>query len=219
VLEDIVAEDRRASEVIRRLRALFMRGTIQMQVIDANDCIREVLKLQHSDLIRRNVLVELELAPEPPAVVADRVQLQQVLLNLIVNACDAMVANSPDGRHLRISTMKRTDNGLDIEICDRGHGIQELDKIFEPFYSTKDHGLGLGLSICRTIIATHQGRLWATNNADCGATLHVSFPPVAAHTGAPASAGRASTTDPSRKESSAADPQRSRGLQPQQSRH
>ena len=221
VLEDIVAEDRRASEVIRRLRALFVRGTIQMQVIDANECVREVLKLQHSDLIRRNVIVEPRLAPDAPAVVADRVQLQQVLLNLIVNACDAMSGVPAEERHLCISTTRRTDLGLDIEISDRGHGIQELDKIFEPFYSTKDHGLGLGLSICRTIIATHQGRLWATNNLDCGATLHISFPPVAAHTTSSTGTGRTSA-DQSSSSFNINIPgatNRSKNFQPQHFRH
>lgn len=176
ILTDIVEDDHRAAEVIRRLRTLFMRGAVQMQRVDANECIREVLALEHSDLITRNVAIDVRLARGLPAVMADRVQLQQVLLNLIVNACDAMAANETGDRRLRIVSASNGDGGVEIEISDSGPGVENPEKIFEPFFSTKDHGVGLGLAICRTIIAAHRGRLWASNNATGGATLHISMP-------------------------------------------
>jgi two-component system, LuxR family, sensor kinase FixL len=176
ILADIVAEDERAGEVIRRLRSLFMRGAVQMQSVDANECVREVLALEHSDLITRNVIMDVNLHPAAPLVMADRVQLQQVLLNLIVNACDAMSDRKPGERRLRITSARADDGGVDIEICDNGHGVANVEAIFEPFYSTKAHGVGLGLSICRTIVASHRGRLWASNNASGGATFHLHMP-------------------------------------------
>jgi two-component system, LuxR family, sensor kinase FixL len=176
MLADIIAEDKRAGEVIRRLRALFVRGTIDMRRVSVNECIRDVLALEHSDLIARNVAVDVKLAPHLPAVMADRVQLQQVLLNLIVNACDAMLKNKPGDRLLQISSALNQDGDVEIAVCDRGCGVEDTQKIFEPFFSTKEHGLGLGLAICQTIITTHQGRLWASNNSMRGATLHVALP-------------------------------------------
>ncbi|MET0985957.1 MAG: MASE1 domain-containing protein [Steroidobacteraceae bacterium] len=176
ILTDIISEDKRAGEVIRRLRALFVRGAVELRPLDVNECIRDVLALEHSDLIARNVSVQAVLAADLPWVNADRVQLQQVLLNLIVNACDAMSDNASGDRLLQISTQQVDRGGVDIEICDRGTGIANLDRIFEPFRSTKQHGLGLGLAICHTIIRTHQGRLWATNNSSRGATMHIFLP-------------------------------------------
>jgi two-component system sensor kinase FixL len=176
ILEDIVAEDERAGEVIRRLRSLFMRGAVKMQPVNANECIQEVLALEHSDLIRRNVTTDLNLDPAAPLVMADRVQLQQVLLNLIVNACDAMADRSPGERRLQITSAHGDDGGVDIEVSDSGPGVANVEAIFEPFYSTKPHGVGLGLSICRTIITSHRGRLWATNNVSGGATFHIYLP-------------------------------------------
>ncbi|MET0658580.1 MAG: MASE1 domain-containing protein [Steroidobacteraceae bacterium] len=179
ILTDIIAEDKRAGEVIRRLRALFVKGALELRPLDVNECIRDVLALEHSDLVARNVSVQAVLAADLPWVNADRVQLQQVLLNLIVNACDAMKDNSPGDRLLQIKSQQADRGGIDIEICDRGTGIANLDKIFEPFRSTKQHGLGLGLAICHTIIRTHQGRLWAMNNSSRGATMHIFLPAVA----------------------------------------
>jgi two-component system, LuxR family, sensor kinase FixL len=176
ILGDIVAEDERAGEVIRRLRSLFMRGAVQMQSVNANECIQEVLALEHSDLITRNVITDVKLDRSAPLVMADRVQLQQVLLNLVVNACDAMSDRKPGERRLCITSARAEDGGVDIEVCDSGHGVANVEAIFEPFYSTKAHGVGLGLSICRTIVASHRGRLWATNNATGGATFHIHMP-------------------------------------------
>lgn len=176
ILAEIVSEDKRAGEVIRRLRTLFMRGTVQTGQVDANECITEALRLQHSDLMSRNVITDVQLGRDVPLIAADPVELQQVMLNLIVNACDAMAENDPWDRRLRIVSACNAEGGIDMQVCDNGHGMDDVEMIFEPFHTTKDHGIGLGLSICRTIVTAHGGRLWARNNAGRGATLHVVLP-------------------------------------------
>ena len=176
ILEDIISENKRATEVIRRLRALFARGTRDAAPVDINECVRDVLSLSHSDLIARNITAEVQLARNLPDVWADRIQMQQVLLNLMLNACDSMRDNCPGERYLRITTQLAEQGEVSIEVCDRGGGIENLEKIFEPFFTTKHHGLGLGLPICQTIVNAHRGRLWATNNPDRGATMHIVLP-------------------------------------------
>jgi two-component system, LuxR family, sensor kinase FixL len=99
-----------------------------------------------------------------------------VLLNLVLNACDAMDENDPRERYLRIGTRRMEEGGVGIEVYDRGTGIQDPEKIFEPYFTTKQHGLGLGLAICQTIVSAHHGRLWATNNPGRGATIHIELP-------------------------------------------
>jgi two-component system, LuxR family, sensor kinase FixL len=182
MLEDIASDDLRAGEVIRRLRNLLVGGTIEAQPVNMNDCIREVLDLEHSDLIARHVFTELQLADDLPAVTGDRVQLQQVLLNLIVNARDAVSDDSNHDRRIRIAST-REDGEVVIKVCDNGHGIADTDAIFHPFFTTKSHGLGMGLSICHSIVMAHGGSLSAINNQGGGATLHIRLP-VAAPAGA-----------------------------------
>lgn len=176
MIEDIVTDNKRAAEVIRRLRALFTRGTSDAAPVDINECVRDVISVGHGDLVARNITAEVQLARNLPDLWADRIQLQQVLLNLILNACDAMRDNSPGERYLRISTQLTAEGEIGIEVRDRGVGIGNVDRIFEPFFTTKPHGLGLGLAICQTIVGAHRGRLWATNNPDRGATMHVVLP-------------------------------------------
>ena len=178
ILGDIVAADQRAGEVIRRLRALFKKGETQFQLLDANDVVREALDLAHGDLVTRNIEVATDLAPRLPAVTADRVQMQQVLLNLLINASEAMSANAPDERTLTVSTQPLAGGGIEVSVADRGPGIPEDRKarLFEPFFTTKPQGLGLGLSISRSIVTAHGGRLWSTNNPFRGATFHVALP-------------------------------------------
>jgi len=178
ILGDIVAEDQRASEVIRRLHALFKRGETHFQLLDANDLVREALALAHGDLIARNIDVETDLSPRIPAVRSDRVQMQQVLLNLLLNACEAMSQNEPEERRITIRTQALSDGGVEVSVEDRGPGIAEdrQPRLFEPFFTTKPQGLGLGLSISRAIVTAHGGRLWSTNNVGRGATFHVSLP-------------------------------------------
>jgi two-component system, LuxR family, sensor kinase FixL len=176
MLRDIVADDQRAGEVIHRLRALFIKGTVQTQPVPVNECIAEVLALERSYLITSKVTLELQLAERLPRVAADHVQLQQVLLNLIVNACDAMVGNGPHERRLWIESLPGGDGTVDILVRDTGHGIEDLDIVFEPFFSTKAHGIGLGLAVSRSIITAHGGRLWASCNRPRGAVFHISLP-------------------------------------------
>jgi PAS domain S-box-containing protein len=177
ILEDIVIDDQRAGEVIARLRALMRKGEASFQPLDLNEVATEVLELAHSELIERNVAVRTRLAPGLAGARGDRVQLQQVLLNLIMNACEAMSANKPAERTLTVST---APDGTDVlvSIADRGSGIpsEVADRLFEPFFTTKPQGLGLGLSICRSIIAAHGGRLWAEDNLDRGATFTLALP-------------------------------------------
>jgi PAS domain S-box-containing protein len=178
ILADIVAEDKRAGEVIRRLRLLLKKGEVQHQPFDLNEAVREVLKLVRSDLVNQGVAVHTELAPALPAVNADRVQLQQVLLNLVMNACDAMAGGLAGDRKLIIRTGLAGDEGIRVSVADRGAGLapENLEKAFEPFFTTKVQGMGLGLSVCRTIINAHGGKLWAANNPERGATFHFTLP-------------------------------------------
>jgi two-component system sensor kinase FixL len=174
ILEDIVADDRRAGEVIRRMQALLKRGELQLQPLDVNEVVQEVVELLHSELIRREVLVRTVLAPALPRVPADRIQMQQVLMNLLFNACDAMADHPREARSVTILT-SGTLGAVRISVSDQGTGIPDgnEERVFEPFFTSKHHGLGLGLAICRTIVAAHGGRLWAVNNADRGATFHL----------------------------------------------
>ena len=177
ILGDIVAADQRAGQVIRRLRALFKKGETQFQLLDTNDVVREALDLAHGDLVTRNIEVTTDLAPRLNSVTADRVQMQQVLLNLLINASEAMSANAPDERTLTVRT-RALGGGVQISVADCGPGIPEdrQPRLFEPFFTTKPQGLGLGLSISRSIVTAHGGRLWSTNNPFGGATFHVALP-------------------------------------------
>jgi PAS domain S-box-containing protein len=184
ILDDIVSEDRRAGEVIHRLRLLLKKGEMQRQPLDANDLVQEVLNLLHSDLVHHSVAVEVEFAARLPHIDGDRVQLQQVLLNLVMNACDAMTGNNGDERRLELRTQSLEANSVRISACDHGPGIpaEVVERIFEPFFTTKPHGLGFGLSMCRTIVTAHGGRLWAENNKTRGATFHLDMPAIENHT-------------------------------------
>jgi PAS domain S-box-containing protein len=169
MLRDIIKDDVRAAEVIQRLRSMLTQGEIQRRPVDLNQLVREVLSLARSDLITRNVSVTTQLDPLAGLVLADPVQLQQVLLNLIINACEAMSGSAPSQRRLTIAT-RPVDEGRAIEcsVADCGSGIRpgDTERIFQPFVTTKKQGLGLGLAICRSIIEAHGGRLWAENAAD-----------------------------------------------------
>jgi PAS domain S-box-containing protein len=175
MLRDIIKDDVRAAEVIQRLRSMLTQGEIQRRPVDLNQLVREVLSLARSDLITRNVSVVTRLDPLAGLVLADPVQLQQVLLNLIINACEAMAGTSPGERRLTIATHPLDEErAIECSVADCGCGIPsgDTERIFQPFVTTKKHGLGLGLAICRSIIEAHGGRLWAENAADgCGAVL------------------------------------------------
>ena len=179
ILSDIVSEDKRAAEVIRRLRMWLQKGEVQQQSLHINKVVREVLKLIRTDLIGQKVTVDTELSPNLPVVTGDSVQLQQVLVNLVVNACDAMAdCNVPERRLLIRTGIENGSSTVIVSVTDRGGSIpdKKMEEIFEPFFTTKEEGMGLGLSVCRTIIDAHRGKLWATNNADRGATFHFTLP-------------------------------------------
>lgn len=178
ILQDILAADQRAAHVIRRLQALLKRGETRLQPIDAGELVNEVLELARAELITRRVAASAVIAPELPLVSADRVQLQQVLLNLILNACEAMRLVPVGDRRMSLTLGTDSSDNLRFSIRDSGAGIAPalIDHLFEPFVTTKAEGLGLGLSISRTIVAAHGGRLWAENNADRGATVHCLLP-------------------------------------------
>jgi two-component system sensor kinase FixL len=179
ILNDIVSEDKHAGEVIRRLQLFLKKGEVRRHSLNINEVVEDVLTLIRSDLVNRKVTVDTELARNLPMVTGDAVQLQQVLVNLVVNACDAMSDCTTPERRLLIRTAIDTgSSAVLLSVRDRGDSIPEekLEQIFEPFFTTKEKGMGLGLSVCRTIITAHQGKLWATNNPDRGATFHFSLP-------------------------------------------
>jgi C4-dicarboxylate-specific signal transduction histidine kinase len=176
-LVNIVDSDRRAGEVIRRLRAMLRKESPEFIQLDLNEVVKDVLRIIHSELLTRNVGIRLKLHPDLPRSEGDRVQLQQVLLNLIVNGSDAM--RSSRNRELSIAT-RAVAEGVELTVSDQGTGIpqEDLERIFSPFVTTKQDGMGLGLAVCRTIIDSHNGRLWATNNDPQGACVHVWLPSI-----------------------------------------
>jgi PAS domain S-box-containing protein len=175
-LVQIIDSGKRAGEIIRRMRAMLRKDEPQFVPLDLNDVVHDVLRLVHSDLIDHQVAVVQDLADNLPRVRGDRVQLQQVILNLVRNARDAMLGLA-DGRQLTLRTRAMPD-GVTLQVADVGHGIPDadLERIFVPFVSSKADGLGFGLSLCRSLIEVHGGRIWATNNAPAGATVHLSLP-------------------------------------------
>jgi PAS domain S-box-containing protein len=178
IVAEIETEATRAGDIIRHLRALFAKAETQFQPVGANQIIGEVLKLVHSDLVARKINVTFRPAPDLPSVQGDRVQLQQVLLNLIFNACDAMANIEPGRRDLTLVTAPESTDAVLISVSDQGGGVKAdmLDRLFRPFVTTKTRGLGLGLSICRSIVESHGGQLWATNNPKGGATFCLALP-------------------------------------------
>ena len=174
ILDDIIADVVRASEMMQRIRSLLTRGEVRRESIDLNQVIRDALALLQSDLLRLRVSASAVFAQPSSLVLGDGVQLQQVLLNLIRNACEAM-SDSPRTQHQLTIATRLGDDGENIEcsVTDDGHGIpaHSLERIFRPRVTTKCHGLGLGLAICRSIIEAHGGRMWAENANGGGAVF------------------------------------------------
>jgi PAS domain S-box-containing protein len=178
-LDDIIRNNKRAGTVIDRLRALLRKEATVLQPVNLNEVIREVLDLANSEVVSRRVAVTSMLTPDIPLVLGDRIQLQQVVLNLLLNACDAMSNTPAPLRHLALATAAE-DSFVELAVSDRGVGIPEdrLGQVFEPFVTFRDQGLGLGLAISRSIVSAHRGSIRAENNADGGATFRC-FLPVA----------------------------------------
>jgi PAS domain S-box-containing protein len=177
-LEDIAQDTKRAGEVIRQMRALVRKDEPRLESLDINRVITDIIRLLHSDMLNRKVQIALELHPELRPANGDSIQLQQVMLNLVLNAFDAM-KDSADGRRTAIIRTRQLDAAsIRVEVSDAGMGISpdRLVNLFEPFRSSKREGLGLGLSISRSILEAHKGRIWAENNPDCGATFYFTLP-------------------------------------------
>jgi C4-dicarboxylate-specific signal transduction histidine kinase len=176
-----IRDANRASAVIKRLHALFAKNDGPTEVIDLNEAVRDVVALSLPELQRGQVILRSEVASDLPLVIGDRVQLQQVILNLVLNAVEAMsaVANRP--KELLIRTARTDSNGALLAVQDCGSGIDpaNLERVFEAFYSTKPGGMGMGLSICRAIIEAHGGKLWASQAAPRGAVFQFTLPPTA----------------------------------------
>ena len=180
LLDRIVASVDRASKVIRRIRALSKKAAPETARLNVNEVIDETVPLVRSQAIGQRVLMRLELAPELPAVLADRIQLQQVIINLIVNAIDATKTVIDRPREMVIQSRVGDGGNLLVAVQDTGAGIEpdQADRLFDAFFTTKPDGLGMGLSICRSIIEAHGGRIWATANAQSGATVQFTLPPA-----------------------------------------
>ena len=176
ILDDIVCEDRRAGKVIKRMRNLLKRDEPSFQNVQFNDAVQEVLRLMRRELIDRRIAVSLQLEETLPEISGDRISLEQVMLNLISNACDAMAENPPENRKLTLSSW-REEAKVRLSVSDNGCGLP-TDKAlcFDPFFTTKPGGLGMGLPICLTILEAHGGRLWYEPNMLRGAVFHMEFP-------------------------------------------
>ena len=174
ILRDIVADNQRASEVIRRLRALLKKGEFQPRALDVNNLILDVLKLMNGDLTARAVSVVTEFGAGLPEIWGDRVQLQQVLINLMLNAGQAMSQSAGGVRTLTLRSSRADGNLVLICVNDTGGGFSpgDEDKIFQPYHTTRAAGLGLGLSLSRSIVMAHGGQLWAENHTGRGASFH-----------------------------------------------
>jgi signal transduction histidine kinase/ligand-binding sensor domain-containing protein len=178
ILADIRLDDERAGGVINRMRSLLKRQKAERSQLSTGDLLQEVGALACSDALRRNVKLTVDASPGLPPVQGDRVQLQQVLLNLFLNGMDAMSEQPPERRRLIVQARQADAHRIEVSVRDFGTGISKpsLARLFEPFFSTKPHGMGLGLPISRTIIEAHQGKIWAENRPDGGACFYFTLP-------------------------------------------
>jgi C4-dicarboxylate-specific signal transduction histidine kinase len=171
-----VKDANRAAEIVSRVRLLFKKGTPQRELVHVNEVIREMIVLLHSETTRYSVSVLSDLATDLPQVVGDRVQLQQVLMNLMINSIDAMKGGDAK-RELTIRSTRTENDELMVSVSDTGMGLppQQADQIFNAFFTTKSHGTGMGLRISRSIVESHGGRLWAADNPPRGASFHLTL--------------------------------------------
>lgn len=174
----IIRDGRRASDIIGRIRALVRKAPPRSEEVDINEAMLEVIALTRSELRSNRTSLQTQVADGLPVILGDRIQLQQVMLNLILNALEAMSGPSAAARELVIRTGQDGSGGVLVAVADSGPGLQpeSLDRLFDAFYTTKPGGLGMGLSICRSIIEAHGGRLWATTNLPQGAVFQFALP-------------------------------------------
>jgi PAS domain S-box-containing protein len=184
-LADIRKDDLRAAEAIRRIRALVSKREMEMRLLDVNETVSEVVHLAVGDAMRRGVQIHEEYSAPLPAVRGDTVHLQQVVLNLLLNGMDAMKDNPVSERHLLVSTSRNGGDFIEVSVSDIGHGVtpENLSRLFDSFFTTKPGGMGIGLSMARSIVQMHSGRLWAENNqGGRGTTFCFTLPALAAET-------------------------------------
>jgi signal transduction histidine kinase len=177
-VEWVIDDGNRASEVIRRVRALANKTEIEKVPLDVNDVVREIIALVQRELIVHRVSLRTEFAPALPTILGDRVQLQQVIINLVMNGIEAMQSVTDRPRELVIRSRQHGPQEVLVSVTDSGVGIsaENADQLFTAFFTTKSGGMGMGLSICRSIMEAHGGRLWATANAPHGATFQFTLP-------------------------------------------
>jgi PAS domain S-box-containing protein len=180
IFVDIRDESRRVGDVIARIRALAGRRPLERQAIDVNEVAGDIIRLVGGEARRRGVTLRTELGPSLPAIAADRVCMQQVLLNLMMNAMDAMDQLQGEERRVTVQT-RRVDAAVEVAVSDVGHGIapDHLARLFDAFFTTKREGLGLGLAVVRSIVEAHDGRIWAEDHGGRGATFHMTLPVLA----------------------------------------
>jgi PAS domain S-box-containing protein len=173
--ERIVRDGKETGEVVTRIRALFKRTQAQHVMLDLNGLITEVVRLLGAELSRRRVVIETELQTDLQSVPGDRVQIQQLILNLLMNGLDAMEPVTDCPKRMVIRSQRNLTTAL-VEVEDRGVGLADCERVFEPFFTTKEHGMGMGLAICRSIVEGHNGKLWATPNETSGTTFSFTLP-------------------------------------------
>lgn len=178
ILREIVDEDQRAGDIILRLRKLFGKGEMAQQSVDINGLVTQVARILRNDLINQEVTLSTNFVLEPLVASADPVQIQQVLINLVMNACDAMQSLDLAERFIVVRTVLAGSGVIQVSVVDQGTGIssENASQLFEPFFTTKGRGMGLGLSISKNIVAAHGGRLWCENNPTRGASFHFTLP-------------------------------------------
>jgi C4-dicarboxylate-specific signal transduction histidine kinase len=176
-IERITRDAKRASDVVARVRNLAKKAPLQRTWVDINETVEETISLATRELSQNNVSLETQLAENLPQILADRIQLQQVILNLIINACEALTAADDEFRKLSLSTAREMD-GVALTVRDTGVGIdpQQIETVFEAFHTTKPGGMGMGLAVSRSIIEGHGGRLWAEPNEPRGAIFKFTIP-------------------------------------------
>jgi PAS domain S-box-containing protein len=173
ILEDIRKDDQRAGAVIDRMRTLLRRQEVEMKAVDVSQMLDDVATMLRPDATSRHIALEIDLPPRPPALLGDRVQLQQVLLNLILNGMDAIGAESGRPRRVMVTARPLGTDALEFSVADTGSGVAaaQMERIFDPFFTTKTSGIGMGLSISRSIVEAHAGHLWVENNPAGGANF------------------------------------------------
>ena len=177
-LERINSQAHRAGEIIRRLRNFVRPENINLEIVNIASVIDEIMPLAELDARANNITLTIDVPTELPEIVADQLQIQQVILNLLRNGVDAMKESAPEDRQLRMNAYCPASDEIRIDIIDRGQGVPEdvKDSLFDPFFSTKSDGMGMGLAICQTIAKAHSGRLAFLNNPDIGTTFSISLP-------------------------------------------